>query len=56
MGGHHDTAAYKNTTKDMGVTPTQEAGKKAFKSAAPQPVKTQAAGVNAKSVIPSKHN
>ena len=56
MGGHHDTAAYKNTTKEVGVTPTQEAGKKAFKSAAPAPVKTQASGVNTKSVIPSKHN
>ena len=56
MGGHHDTAAYKNTAKEMGVTPTQEAGKKAFKSAAPAPVKTQASGVNTKSVIPSKHN
>ena len=56
MGGHHDTPAYKNTHKDLGVTPTQEAGKKAFKSAAPAPVKTQAAGVNTKSVIPSKHN
>jgi hypothetical protein len=56
MGGHHDSAAYKNTVKDIGVTPTQEAGKKAFKSAAPAPVKTQASGVNTKSVIPSKHN
>jgi hypothetical protein len=56
LGGHHDTAAYKNTTKELGVTPTQEAGKKAFKSAAPAPVKTQASGVNTKSVIPSKHN
>lgn len=56
MGGHHDTAAYKNTTKEVGVTPTQEAGKKAFKSAAPAPVKSQAAGVNTKSVLPSKHN
>lgn len=56
MGGHHDTAAYKNTVKDLGVTPTQEAGKKAFKSAAPAPVKSQASGVNTKSVIPSKHN
>ena len=56
LGGHHDTAAYKNTTKELGVTPTQEAGKKAFKSAAPAPVKTQASGVNSKSVIPSKHN
>lgn len=56
MGGHHDSAAYKNTVKDIGVTPTQEAGKKAFKSAAPAPVKTHASGVNTKSVIPSKHN
>ena len=56
MGGHHDSAAYKNTVKDLGVTPTQEAGKKAFKSAAPAPVKSQASGVNTKSVIPSKHN
>ena len=51
-GGHHDSSAYKNTVKDFGVTPTQDAGKKAFKSAAPAPVKTQAAGVNARSPLP----
>jgi len=52
MGGRHDAAgAYSNTVKDLGVTPTQEAGKKAFKSAAPAPVKTQASGVNTKSPV-----
>ena len=52
MGGRHDAAgAYSNTVKDLGVTPTQEAGKKAFKSAAPAPVKTQASGVNTRSPV-----
>ena len=51
-GGHHDSSAYKNTVKEFGVTPTQDAGKKAFKSAAPAPVKTQASGVNARSPLP----
>ena len=51
-GGHHDSSAYKNTVKEFGVTPTQDAGKKAFKSAAPAPVKTQAAGVNIRSPLP----
>ena len=51
-GGHHDSSAYKNTVKELGVTPTQDAGKKAFKSAAPAPVKTQAAGVNIRSPLP----
>jgi len=51
-GGHHDSSAYKNTVKELGVTPTQDAGKKAFKSAAPAPVKTQASGVNARSPLP----
>lgn len=40
------------TAKDLGVTPTQDAGSKAFKSAAPAPVKTQAAGVNARTPFP----
>jgi hypothetical protein len=53
MGGVHDSAAYRNTVKDLGVTPTQDAGKKAFKSAAPAPVKSQASGVNTKSPLPS---
>ena len=52
MGGVHDSAAYRNTVKDLGVTPTQDAGKKAFKSAAPAPVKSQASGVNTKSPLP----
>ena len=52
MGGHHDSSAYRNTVKDLGVTPTQDAGKKAFKSAAPAPVKSQASGVNTKSPLP----
>jgi len=51
-GGHHDSSAYKNTVKELGVTPTQDAGKKAFKSAAPAPVKTQASGVNIRSPLP----
>lgn len=50
--GKHDTPAYKNTTKDLGVAGPQDAGKKAFKSAAPAPVKTQAAGVNTRSPLP----
>ena len=52
-GGHHDTSAYRNTTKDLGVTPTQDAGKGAFKTAAPKPVTSQASGVNNKSPLPS---
>jgi hypothetical protein len=52
-GGHHDTSAYRNTTKDLGVTPTQDAGKGAFKTAAPKPTMSQASGVNNKSPIPS---
>jgi len=51
-GGHHDSSAYKNTVKELGVTPTQDAGKKAFKSSAPAPVKTQASGVNTRSPLP----
>ena len=51
-GGKHDSSAYSNSVKELGVTPTQEAGKKAFKSAAPAPVKTQAAGVNARTPFP----
>jgi hypothetical protein len=51
-GGHHDSSAYRNSVKDLGVTPTQDAGKKAFKSAAPAPVKSQASGVNTKSPLP----
>jgi len=38
--------------KDVGVTPTQDAGSKAFKTAAPKPVTTQAAGVNARTPFP----
>ena len=52
-GGHHDTSAYRNTTKDLGVTPTQDAGKGAFKTAAPKPTMSQASGVNNKSPLPS---
>jgi hypothetical protein len=51
-GGHHDSAAYRNTTKEVGVTPTQDAGKGAFKTAAPKPVTSQASGVNNKSPLP----
>jgi hypothetical protein len=35
-----------------GATPTQDAGSKAFKTAAPKPVTTQAAGVNARTPFP----
>ena len=40
------------TTKDLGTTPTQDAGSKAFKTAAPKPVTTQEAGVNARTPFP----
>lgn len=40
------------TAKDLGVTPTQDAGSKAFKTAAPKPVTAQAAGVNARTPFP----
>jgi len=40
------------TAKDVGVTPTQEAGSKAFKTAAPKPVTSQEAGVNARTPFP----
>jgi hypothetical protein len=57
MGGHHDTAAYRNTTKDLigkvGNTPAQGTQKP---SAATKPHLGQAAGVNTKSVVPGKHN
>jgi hypothetical protein len=53
QGGRHDApGAYSNTAKDLGVTPTQDAGKKAFKTAAPKPVTSQASGVNNKSPLP----
>jgi hypothetical protein len=55
MGGHHDAAPYKNTTKDLigkvGNTPAQGTQQP---KAAPAPVKTQASGVNTKSVVPGK--
>jgi hypothetical protein len=52
MGGHHDASPYKNTVKELGVPSTQEAGKKAFKTAAPKPVTSQASGVNNRSITP----
>ena len=52
QGGSHDSSAYRNTTKDFGVTPTQDAGKGAFKTAAPKPTTSQASGVNNKSPLP----
>jgi len=52
-GGSHDSSAYRNTTKDLGVKGTQDAGKGAFKTAAPKPVTSQATGVNNKSPLPS---
>jgi hypothetical protein len=52
LGGHHDTAAYKNTTKDMigrvGNTPAQSTQEP---KAAPKPHLAQATGVNTKSVL-----
>ena len=45
MGGKHDSAAYKNTVKDMGMTTSPK------QSPAPKPHLAQAAGVNVKSVI-----
>jgi hypothetical protein len=53
-GGHHDSGAYKNATKDLigkvGNTPAQGTQKP---SAAPKPVTTQqAAGVNDRSPVP----
>jgi hypothetical protein len=53
-GGHHDSSAYKNATKDLigkvGNTPAQGTQKP---SAAPKPVTTQqAAGVNDRSPVP----
>jgi hypothetical protein len=57
MGGHHDTAAYRNTTKDMigrvGNTPAQGTQKP---SPATKPSLGQASGVNNKSIVPGKHN
>ena len=53
MGGKHDAAgAYSNSVKELGVKSTQDAGKGAFKTAAPRPVTSQAAGVNTKSPLP----
>jgi hypothetical protein len=52
MGGHHDASPYKNTVKELGAPSTQEAGKKAFKTAAPKPVTGQASGVNTRSITP----
>lgn len=51
-GGHHDASPYKNTVKEIGTPSTQEAGKKAFKTAAPKPVTSQASGVNIRSITP----
>ena len=41
-----------NTVKEIGTPSTQEAGKKAFKTAAPKPVTSQASGVNNRSITP----
>jgi hypothetical protein len=40
------------TAKDIGTPSTQDAGSKAFKTAAPKPVTTQAAGTNARTPFP----
>ena len=57
MGGHHDTAAYRNTTKDLigkvGNTPAQGTQKP---TPATKPSLGQAGGVNNKSIVPGKHN
>jgi hypothetical protein len=57
MGGHHDTAAYRNATKDLigkvGNTPAQGTQKP---SPATRPSLGQASGVNNKSIVPGKHN
>ena len=56
-GGHHDTAAYRNSTKDLigrvGNTPAQGTQKP---GPATKPNLGQAAGVNNKSIVPGKHN
>lgn len=52
LGGNHDTAAYRNATKELGVNGPQDAGKGAFKTAAPKPTTSQASGVNNKSPLP----
>ena len=55
MGGHHDSAAYKNTTKDLigkvGNTPAQSTQKP---SPATKPKLGQEGGVNNKSVVPGR--
>ena len=57
MGGQHDTAAYRNTTKDLigrvGNSPAQGTQKP---SPAAKPTLSQAGGVNTKSIVPGKHN
>ena len=55
MGGHHDSAAYRNTTKDLigkvGNTPAQGTQKP---SPATKPKLGQEGGVNNKSVVPGR--
>ena len=55
MGGHHDSAAYRNTTKDLigkvGNTPAQGTQKP---SPATKPKLGQESGVNNKSVVPGR--
>jgi hypothetical protein len=55
MGGHHDSAAYKNTTKDLigkvGNTPAQGTQKP---SPATKPKLSQESGVNNKSIVPGQ--
>jgi hypothetical protein len=52
LGGHHDAAAYKNTTKELigrvGNTPAQSTQEP---KAAPKPHLAQATGVNTKSIL-----
>jgi len=55
MGGHHDAAPYKNTTKDIigkvGNTPAQSTQKP---SPATKPKLSQETGVNNKSIVPGQ--
>ena len=56
-GGHHDSAAYRNTTKDL-IGDFQNKAGAGMKDQKPatKPHLAQATGVNTKSVVPGKHN
>jgi hypothetical protein len=52
-GGHHDTPAYKNTTKDLiGKVQNTPAQSTVKQSPAPKPHLAQATGVNTKTPFP----